>query len=185
MSNKFNLRFFREELSHVEYTMDIKDTDVELIATMDDQQLDHWVNDVTYDEKYADDRPEFYDWMSGKEYPEGEGNRGTFDFRIEIYPENYGSREAEIKIGSDDPVVDYIYIARPEVDYNNFANAARATWAGIALDAFVEVTRTDDEDKLADLLCDLMHWADFHDASFRRELHRAVAHYEAECKTDE
>ncbi len=62
-------------------------------------------------------------------------------------------------------------------------NANRAAWAGLAIDAFQNITCSDDNDALADLLCDLMHWCDRKGESFRLELQRAAMHYEAETTT--
>jgi hypothetical protein len=59
-------------------------------------------------------------------------------------------------------------------------NAERASWADEALQAFIARTNCDCEDSLADLLCDLMHWADQAGLSFTRELGRARYHYAAE-----
>jgi hypothetical protein len=60
------------------------------------------------------------------------------------------------------------------------ANAERAASADAALLAYMSRTPCDCEDSLADLLCDLMHWADKCRFSFAEELHRARCHYAAE-----
>jgi hypothetical protein len=60
------------------------------------------------------------------------------------------------------------------------ANAERAASADAALKAYMSRTSCDCEDCLADLLCDLMHWADKCGVSFAEELHRARSHYAAE-----
>jgi len=59
-------------------------------------------------------------------------------------------------------------------------NDERAEWAASALRDFQRNTRTDDEDALSDLLCDLMHWSDRNNCDFGAELSRARLHYEAE-----
>lgn len=59
-------------------------------------------------------------------------------------------------------------------------NDERASWASSALRQFQHVTGTDDEDALADLLGDLMHWADRHEVSFTTELERAQRYYQEE-----
>lgn len=72
-------------------------------------------------------------------------------------------------------------------------NEDRAKWAMVAIAAFQERTRTNLEDALSDLLCDLMHLADrretFHHPSddpeymieeFEAALQRARQHYEEE-----
>jgi hypothetical protein len=63
-------------------------------------------------------------------------------------------------------------------------NRERADWANDALEAFMETTGCDVEDALADLLCDLMHWADRHDQDFSEECRRAIGHYEAEVEDE-
>jgi hypothetical protein len=64
------------------------------------------------------------------------------------------------------------------------ANAERAASADAALMAYMSRTRCDCEDSLADLLCDLMHWADKCRFSFAEELHRARCHHAAELAQD-
>ena len=64
------------------------------------------------------------------------------------------------------------------------ANAERAASADAALKAYMSRTSCDCEDCLADLLCDLMHWADKVRFNFAEELHRARSHYAAEMAQD-
>lgn len=59
-------------------------------------------------------------------------------------------------------------------------NTQRADWAGFAIAAFQSVTRTDDEDAVSDLLCNLMHYCDRNGLDFQAELSRAASNYEAE-----
>ncbi len=59
-------------------------------------------------------------------------------------------------------------------------NDRRSAWAGRAVAAFREATRTDAEDALCDLLADLMHWADRSNFDFAAALVRAEFHYHAE-----
>ena len=59
-------------------------------------------------------------------------------------------------------------------------NADRAFWAEEALKAFMVQTGCDSADSLADMLADLMHWADQSGQSFDEELYRARNHYAAE-----
>lgn len=59
-------------------------------------------------------------------------------------------------------------------------NDDRALWADAAIRAFMDVCRTEFEDSLGDLLCDLMHWADRAGFQFDLALERARCHYEAE-----
>jgi hypothetical protein len=60
------------------------------------------------------------------------------------------------------------------------SNLDRAAWADEAIRTFRERTGCDHEDALADLLADLMHWADARDFTFERELARAIEHHDAE-----
>jgi hypothetical protein len=60
------------------------------------------------------------------------------------------------------------------------ALAERAASADAALKAYMSRTRCDCEDCMADLLCDLMHWADKCRVGFEGELYRARCHYAAE-----
>ena len=60
------------------------------------------------------------------------------------------------------------------------ASAERATSADAALTAYMFRTSCDCEDCLAELLRDLMHWADKARFSFAEELYRARFHYNAE-----
>jgi hypothetical protein len=59
-------------------------------------------------------------------------------------------------------------------------NDDRAAWAKSAVCTFQTETGADDEDAVADLLCDLMHLADRENWQFDIELERARRHYEAE-----
>jgi hypothetical protein len=63
--------------------------------------------------------------------------------------------------------------------------AQRAASADAALKAYVSRTSCDCEDCLADLLCDLLHWADKCRFSFAEELCRAHSHYAAELADEE
>jgi hypothetical protein len=59
-------------------------------------------------------------------------------------------------------------------------NDDRAAWAAAALAQFMEVTGTDDESAVGDLLAGLMHWCDRNEHDFDAALDRARFHYEAE-----
>lgn len=63
-------------------------------------------------------------------------------------------------------------------------NGSRAAWASVALRAFRGVTGTDEGDALADLLADLMHWADRNNVDFELALDRARWHYAEETAED-
>jgi hypothetical protein len=63
-------------------------------------------------------------------------------------------------------------------------NDDRAAWAGAALAKFMELTGTDEEDALGDLLADLIHWSDRNNYDFDAALDRARFHYEAETTPD-
>ena len=60
------------------------------------------------------------------------------------------------------------------------AHAERAASADAALKAYMSRTSCDCEDCLADLLCDLMHWADKCGLSFAEALYRARCYYAIE-----
>ncbi len=60
------------------------------------------------------------------------------------------------------------------------ANAERAASADAALMTYMSRTSCDCEDCLADLLCDLMHWADKCEFDFAEALYRARCHHNAE-----
>jgi hypothetical protein len=63
-------------------------------------------------------------------------------------------------------------------------NDDRAAWAAAALVSFQSETGTDDEDALADLLCDLMHWCDRNASDFETCMSTARMHYEAETSIE-
>jgi hypothetical protein len=64
-------------------------------------------------------------------------------------------------------------------------NDDRAEWAATALRQFQSATGSDFQDALADLLGDLMHWADRNAVVFDDELSRAQMHYEAETAAED
>jgi hypothetical protein len=59
-------------------------------------------------------------------------------------------------------------------------NNDRAEWAEKAIDKFIDVTRTDTEDALSDLLCNLRHWADRNGQDWTQALDRAMRNYAEE-----
>ncbi len=64
-------------------------------------------------------------------------------------------------------------------------NNDRSNWANTAIVAFQMVTGTDDEDAVADLLCDLMHMLDRYGTTFGtfdRALERARSNYAEETQ---
>jgi hypothetical protein len=63
-------------------------------------------------------------------------------------------------------------------------NALRAGWADDALDAFADIVKTDHEDRLPDLLCDMMHLAARDNVDFNVMLARARMNYEAEVQEE-
>jgi hypothetical protein len=65
------------------------------------------------------------------------------------------------------------------------ANAERAASADAALKAYMSRTSCDCEDCLADLICDLMHWADKARFNFAEEFRRAYFHYRVELADEE
>jgi hypothetical protein len=65
------------------------------------------------------------------------------------------------------------------------ANAEGAASADAALKAYMSRTRSDCDDCLADLLCDLMHCADTCGLSFAEAFRLAYFHYRAEVADKE
>jgi hypothetical protein len=63
-------------------------------------------------------------------------------------------------------------------------NGDRAEWARQTLEHFQELTRTDLEDALADLLCDLAHFCDREGVSSQHEFRRAIGMYEHETEAE-
>ena len=63
-------------------------------------------------------------------------------------------------------------------------NDHRAAWAMTALSAFQHETGADEQDAVADLLCDIIHLSDRKGWDFDADLERALAHYAAETTTD-
>jgi hypothetical protein len=59
-------------------------------------------------------------------------------------------------------------------------NDDRSAWAGAALATFMQVTGSEKEDALGDLLTNLMHYSDRNNFDFDAALDRARWHYEAE-----
>ena len=65
-------------------------------------------------------------------------------------------------------------------------NQIKAYSANQAIYAFLKATKSQDLDSaLTDLLCDLMHWADFYDQNFNQALALAKSHYKEECFDNE
>ena len=64
-------------------------------------------------------------------------------------------------------------------------NEDRSSWAGAAITTFIHVTGTDEEDAVADLLADLIHYCDRKGTDFETALDRARGHYEAETAGEE
>jgi hypothetical protein len=61
-----------------------------------------------------------------------------------------------------------------------YTNEDRAEWAGKGVFVYRAVTGTDEESVLADLLCDLRHWADKNGQDWDEALARGDFHYESE-----
>lgn len=69
--------------------------------------------------------------------------------------------------------------------FSEVTNDTRAETAQTAIDAFQRATRTDDDDALPDLLCNLMHWADQRNIDFLAMLNRGASHYQAEVEYEQ
>ena len=63
-------------------------------------------------------------------------------------------------------------------------NTDRAGWAQVAVDAFQDETKTDDECVLQDILTDLRHWSDSMGYDWDITLGNAMGMYETEKKED-
>lgn len=63
---------------------------------------------------------------------------------------------------------------------SDVTNLQRAIWAEAAIRCFRSQTGCDHEDALGDLLCNLMHWANYERLDFGAALDRAEDHYQAE-----
>ena len=87
MTIKTVLTFMREEITHVRMAMDITASDAEAIKGMTKEELYEWVQDKQEAVSYADTTEakasRFYEWRAGKEFCEGEGERGLFDFSLD------------------------------------------------------------------------------------------------------
>ena len=59
-------------------------------------------------------------------------------------------------------------------------NETRIAWADAALRYYRDMAASTDDDKLADLLSDLMHWADANGMDFPRALSRAEMNHHFE-----
>lgn len=67
----------------------------------------------------------------------------------------------------------------PASHYERLANLPDSVkWASESLILHQDNTNSDDEDAVADLLADLMHYCDFHRLDFKDELRRAADNYE-------
>lgn len=71
-------------------------------------------------------------------------------------------------------------ITPSEDDDPDEMNGERVEWAENAIQGIMRDTRTDREDALCDLLCDLMHWCDAEGTSFIDHLRRGAGHYREE-----
>ena len=63
-------------------------------------------------------------------------------------------------------------------------NDKRAEWAKQTIEKFQEITGTEDEDAMSDLLCDMMHLADRQGPAFAVDLTRAYGHYQYEIEEE-
>ena len=63
-------------------------------------------------------------------------------------------------------------------------NDRRAEWAAQTIERFQFITRTDDEDAVADLLNNLMHYCDRSSQSFQHQLRRARGMYRDETSEE-
>ena len=78
-----------------------------------------------------------------------------------------------------------MFVLPPPTPRKAGKNADRAMWAETALREFQEETGSDDEDMLADLLADLMHWCDREGVVWEEELRQGVEYYGEETTDPE
>lgn len=92
-----------------------------------------------------------------------------------------GSIPVEINEAAGTVTYEAEFCRKPELPPDpDGKNDDRAAWAAAALAKFMEVTGTDDESAVGDLLADLMHWADRNNFDFDAVLEHARWHYGAE-----
>lgn len=93
----------------------------------------------------------------------------------------YADIPVEIDEGAGTITYEAEFRRRPELPADpDGKNEDRAAWAGAALAKFMELTETDLEDAVGDLLTDLMHWSYRNNYDFDAALDRARFHYESE-----
>lgn len=101
MKNEITLSFMREEINHVQMEMSITEADQEEIRYMGKDQLYGWITDKQMEISYADTTEakasRFYEWRAGKEYCEGEGEKGLFGFELSVYRD--GTRTESTPLG--------------------------------------------------------------------------------------
>lgn len=71
------------------------------------------------------------------------------------------------------------------MSFTNPDNAQRAEWGAIALQAFMDATRVDEDEALGDLLCSLMHYCREEDIQFLAHLNQGALHFQAEIEIEE
>jgi len=89
MKNEITLSFFREEINHVKMEMTITEADRLEVQGMTEAELYEWIVSKQMEISFLD-TPEakasrFYEWRAGKEYCEGEGEKGLFDYELNEY----------------------------------------------------------------------------------------------------
>ena len=89
MKNETTISFFREEITHVKMEMDITESDKREILGMTKDQLYEWITEKQMEISYLDTTEakasRFYEWRAGKEFCEGEGEKGLFGYELNEY----------------------------------------------------------------------------------------------------
>ena len=71
------------------------------------------------------------------------------------------------------------------MSFSNPDNAQRAEWAFVAMQALMDVTGTDEEDVIGDLLGNIMHFCAQNNMDFLAHLNQGALHFQAEIEIEE
>ena len=111
--------------------------------------------------------------------------RGPVGSRLLIIPKSAAAAVADALIRADDRLetIELLNAQKPDPEE---MNDKRAATAASCVRLFQELTGSDPETALGDMLCDLMHFADRARGfeSFRQALDHACDHYDAETDSE-
>jgi len=82
---KYYINFTREEITHVQMTMELLEQDyLKLRGMKTDKEIEAFINEKQETVCYTPGKVDnFYEWKSGRETVDGEGELGLFDFSVE------------------------------------------------------------------------------------------------------